>query len=332
MFAGMHSRTAAAEESVPVNVWDLTKLLFRRWYLVIPMLMATVGATVAVPVVVKPEYVATAYVQLIPAATVQEGRIAPGPPNPWEALGLGSLSQAAMYRTTDQTFLDRLLRDGYSINFSIVIDYPSPVSTIEVIGSTEEQAVTTMTVVVKQYTDSVKQLQMDHAVRSGDMITTTRLDQGDNIKMRAAKVKRALIAVAGAGLLLSVAFTIGMDALIRRRRRRVNSGKAAVAVDSLRPSPSPNSSTGAEPQLEDDVALTAAIRDNRASATDNSVAVSGLAIEYQPPVAQKLDAAKSAWTGSGHASPAAQDSPDATVVLPTMHLSPWGGENRRKRR
>ena len=50
-------------------------------------------------------------------------------------------------------------------------------------------------------------------------------------------MKRALVAVGGAGLLFSVALTIGLDALLRRRSRRL----AAAAVDD---EPEPQSTTG----------------------------------------------------------------------------------------
>jgi hypothetical protein len=62
-------------------------------------------------------------------------------------------------------------------------------------------------------------LQTDDRVSDADAIRTRRLDQGTNVKESNSKVKRALVAVAGAGLMLTAAVTIGLDAWLRRRRR-----------------------------------------------------------------------------------------------------------------
>jgi hypothetical protein len=203
-----------------VDFWDLTKLVFRRWYVAVPLLLVTAGATAYVGVAVKPDYKATAYVQLIPPAGATGSNAGPEYSNPWIGLGLGALNTAATYATIDQTFLTQLLADGLSDNVTITDGYPAPIATFEVIGASQLQATRTMDMAIQRFNDSVKALQDDYGVKTKGLIVTRRLDEGKNLAQSGGKVKRALIAVAGAGLLVTIGVTIGIDAAIRRRARR----------------------------------------------------------------------------------------------------------------
>jgi hypothetical protein len=220
-----------------VDFWDATKVLVRRWYITIPLLLLTFGATGYTAVAVKPDWVLTSYVQLIPPQTTaqQLEQNKTSLSNPWNQLGLSALSQAANYATVDQTFLDALDEAGYSTNFTINVGEPIAGATIEVIGKTRKQAVETTEKVIGRYKESVQRLQSQYGVRQQDMITMQRLDQGENLKRPGGKVKRAIIAVFGSGFLLTAGLAIGYDAFARRRRRPVSKSgdfeTVAVAVN-----------------------------------------------------------------------------------------------------
>jgi hypothetical protein len=203
-----------------VDFWDATKVLFRRWYLALPLLLITLGVTAYTATAVKPDYVLTSYVQLVPPASIAEKTptAASVPSNPWSQLGLEALSQAADYATLDQTFIDSLQAKGFSTNFKITVGDPVAGATIEVVAPSRKSAVDTTDAVIQRYRSSAEALQTRYSVRPNDMIIVLRLDQGENLKRPGGKVKRAIIAVFGAGILLMCAVTIGGDALLRRRR------------------------------------------------------------------------------------------------------------------
>jgi hypothetical protein len=198
----------------------MTKLVFRRWYVAVPLLAITMGAAVWTSLTVKPDYKATSYVQLIPPSTAASPNKTSEVRNPWLDLGLGSLNTAATYATVDRTFLNQLKASGLSDNVTITDGYPAPIATVEVIGTSQAQASATMDQVVKHFSGVVKTLQDDYAVQQNGLIVTRRLDTGQNLAETGGKVKRALIAVAGAGVLVTVGLTIGFDAALRRRARR----------------------------------------------------------------------------------------------------------------
>ncbi|RAK25841.1 hypothetical protein B0I29_13050 [Actinoplanes lutulentus] len=208
-----------------MDFWDLAKLLFRRWYIAAPLLLLSVGAAYMVGKSVKPDYIATSYVQLVPPTAAEE-EVEPGekkkkdtgPKNPWLELGLTSLSRAAMLTVQDKTVLEQLDKSGLSDNVVVTYDNQSPILSIEVVGESETQATETSTQVIDMLETNIKGLQSEYGAKEESFITTRRLDRGDNIEESNSKVKRALVAVAGVGVLLSIALTIAGDAIIRRRK------------------------------------------------------------------------------------------------------------------
>ncbi|MFY1636618.1 hypothetical protein ACN27F_25635 [Solwaraspora sp. WMMB335] len=230
-----------------MDFWDLTKLLFRRWYIATPLLLLAVASTGLAAATIEPDYVATSYVQLIPptGSAAEDPDADPAPRNPWFDLGLGSLSRAAIITVQDQTVLDQLDEDGYSTNFTIGFDTQLPVITFEVIGDTEQQATETSEELVRRFSESVAALQSEYGVSGDQSITTRRLDLGDNLKESTSKIKRALVAIAATGALLSAGVTVAIDAWLRRRARRraVAAGQGSAAGP-----PSGPAATGMGPQ------------------------------------------------------------------------------------
>ncbi|GIJ27068.1 hypothetical protein Vqi01_22300 [Micromonospora qiuiae] len=213
-----------------MDFWDLTKLLVRRWYIAGPLLLLTVAATVLAAVKIEPNYVATSYVQLVPPSVTpkeDDGR-APRPRNPWLDLGLASLGKAAILTVQDQKVVEALKDAGYTDAFTLTLDQMLPIVTFEVIASTKEQATATTQELVRRFGESVTALQADYGAAAEQTITTLRLTVGENVTESTSKVKRALVAIAGIGVLLTTALTVLLDAVIRRRRaRRVAASRAA---------------------------------------------------------------------------------------------------------
>ena len=254
---------------------DFTKLILRRWLIAGPLLLLTLVASVGVLVLVKPGYVLTSYVQLVPSTwnTAVAGGSAHA--NPWNTLGVNSLSQAAMYATEDQTFLQTLPSHGASSNVVIVVGYPNPVITFTVVGDSAAQAKKTTDLVVSRYQEQTEQLQTQFNVNNVDMITTQRLEQGQNLTTSNGKRYRDAVLIFAAGILLTLGLTIGIDAKSRRKLQREGDAALIAATPSTsvrgRASESrrvpPEQPTAASPR----VAASADTQTERAPAADATV-------------------------------------------------------------
>ncbi len=233
-------------ERTPVDFWELTKLLFRRWYFSVPMLLLSVAATLFAGASVKPDYDAKLHLQLIPPLSATD---APGvktqPRNPWVELGIESIGNAAIIAVGDKAVLDNLVKDGYTDNIVVTMDNRTPVITVEAIGSSPKQATESAHAMAKIVDQNVLSLQKAYGAPQGQLITTRSLDTGDNVEKVTSKVKRALAVIGGVGLLLTSAVTIGLDALLRGRARR-----RALAADVERSSDKATTSGSAPASAE----------------------------------------------------------------------------------
>jgi hypothetical protein len=99
--------------------------------------------------------------------------------------------------------------------------------------------------VVDHFNDVVKSLQDDYTVQTPGRILTRRLDTGNNLEETGGKVKRALVAVLGAGVLVTAGLTIALDALMSGRfRRRGKRGETDAAESIAEPVVTPTGGPG----------------------------------------------------------------------------------------
>src|SRR5215467_5057326 len=117
-----------------LDFWDLTKLLGRRWRISLPMLLLTAVLTVLALFGVKPGYVSTAYVELVPPmpAAVPAGATPPAQRNPWLSQSLPTLGSAAMITIQDVGYQHSLKAAGYTDSYTAVMDGSTPLITITV--------------------------------------------------------------------------------------------------------------------------------------------------------------------------------------------------------
>lgn len=193
-----------------------------------PFLLISIGAGLFVLHTAKPDYVMTSYVQFIPARigpTDLKNPTSASLRNPWNQLGLDTLGQATIYATQDKDFAESLKASNHTTNFTLSITYPNPIVAVEVVGTSPADATETTKLVINKMGESARLLQTDAGAASGDLITMVRLDRGLNVSPSHSKLKRAIMGVAAAGLVMTAGGTIGLDALLRRRARKRKEGE-----------------------------------------------------------------------------------------------------------
>ncbi len=204
-----------------MDFWDLTRLLYRRWYFSVPMVVLTLAATVGVLLTAQPDYTATTHVQLIPPQpTTVNGQVRE-PVNPYLQLGLGSLSELARVSLEGESVAKGLESAGLGDTFTVTVDQWSPLVTIEAVGDTERQATGTAAYLADLFTSSVADYQKGRAIAARDTIATERVPAADKVERSSAKVTRSAVAIAVVGLLLTAGATVAGDAIANRRRRRL---------------------------------------------------------------------------------------------------------------
>jgi capsular polysaccharide biosynthesis protein len=221
------------DEGTTVDFWDLTKVLFRRWMITVPMLVLTVGLTVLTLKTVQPDWVSTCYVNLVlpTPAKPPPGQSFVPQRNPFLGQSLSNLGDSAIVSIQDLTVMQDLKAAGLSDAYTVEMGQNGPMVKIEVTAKSPAQADATANELVKRYSDSVVAQQTQSNVAPVDLITAHQVG-GNNVVKSGSNVKRVVVAVFAAGLLLTIAVTVGIDAFLRRRNGpRLSAVNAESAPD-----------------------------------------------------------------------------------------------------
>ncbi|GAA1749472.1 hypothetical protein [Luedemannella helvata] len=212
-----------------MDLLAISKMMFRRWYVAMPLLVLTVVATLLTAAVVKVEYKALGHVLVVPPTvelrTDQQVRQV----NPWNDLGAQALGQAVVVTLTQKSVQDDFVAQGLSKNYKVLVDQEWPIINIEVVGATRQQATSTVQQLFSLINTNITAQQDRYKVAKNQRYTAQNLDSGNLVTPESGKLKRAIIVVVAAGLILMVSATLGLDAFLRRRARR-RMGDAAVAA------------------------------------------------------------------------------------------------------
>lgn len=290
-----------------MDLWDLARLLIRRWYFAVPMLLLSLVGVLMFSSTVAPDYSASGHLQLLPASggadTTSPGTGASKAPprvhNPWGDLGYQALGQAAIVKVEDESVANSLKDAGLSTNFTVTIEYGTSFFSIEAVASSSAQATATVQQLMKVLTDLVEAEQTRFGVLKQDQISTLALDKGENVKAVTSKKKRVLIVSTGVAVLVMAGSAIGLDALLRlreRRRARPRNLVPAVVKSVARAHHSP-------PAFEDSTSTQVVMPISPAVGTMNGYLVG----PTEPPVSAGAAATSQDFS---------QMRPDATVILP----------------
>ena len=224
-----------------MDFWDLMRMLIRRWKISVPILLLSVGLAYLPIVAARPDWVATSYLQLVPPVAKPTK---PGQPttqrNPWLAQDLSTIGDAAIVTLQDQSVLDELTALGLSDSYTLQVGsndpaaeetygYTStiPMITLEVVAKSREQAEDTAAELISRFNTTLVSLQTAYGVPQTDLITSHRLDLGNNLRKSSSNVKRVIGALLAVAALATIAFTAGIDAWLRRRVSRPRSVRTA---------------------------------------------------------------------------------------------------------
>ncbi|WP_406045313.1 hypothetical protein OG799_13030 [Micromonospora sp. NBC_00898] len=208
-----------------MDLWDVVKLLWRRWWISLPLMLLTLAMASYVATAMKPNYKATGHVTLLPPTTTNpDGPDRPSTVSPWNVWSaLDALVIYAGRADVKKEFAQAGLSEAFTVEVfpdSVTRGSSLPIIEIEVVASTRPAADATLRRLVDVLTSQLADLQAPYETRNQGAITTKVLDVGQNGELVTLSIKRAVIAVVGVGLIVTAAASILVDAIARRRTRR----------------------------------------------------------------------------------------------------------------
>lgn len=202
-----------------MDLWDVVKLMVRRWYASVPMLLLTMIAVLWTGIHVSPNYTAEGNLMMLPPATEivaeagQERTV-----NPWST---DALSGAVVTRLRNRALAEQLKTEGYRASWEVGRDLEFySVLAIKVTSPTADEAHAATERLLQVAEAEVRERQAPYRLTDGEKINTIRLGSGEIAEVARGNQMRALIVVLGAFGILTMGVTIAVDALMCWRARR----------------------------------------------------------------------------------------------------------------
>jgi hypothetical protein len=205
-----------------MDLLDLLKLMFRRWYVTAPVVVLTFVAALTLGIAIQPEYKTSAAVLLVPPTTnpaAPAPNASPQPGNPWLRVGENAMAQAVQISISAHEVRTKVEAAGGNPDYVVGLVTRSSILTVDVTTTSNAKALATVTAVTKLISEEVAGMQAEYKPKAGEQISTQVLDSGLNIVQSRSNVLRVQIVVFAIGLLLAAAVSVGYDAIVRRRAR-----------------------------------------------------------------------------------------------------------------
>lgn len=201
-------------------MWDIITVMWRRWYVVLPLLLVVLGGTLSASAFIEPEYTSTASVLLVPPADRPEAPKPGEKANPWLDIGPVAMAEAVSIAVQNKSSRDSVAAEGSAAPYEVGVLPRSSIVLIEVSASSPAQVRQTARRVIALIESEVARQQAPYQPKPTHQITTQVLDPGDNLATSLTGLRRGQAMILFAGLLLTAGIALAVDALLRRPRLR----------------------------------------------------------------------------------------------------------------
>ena len=220
----------------PLDVWELTKVVGRRWYIAGPVFLVAVLLTFGISTTIDPEYQSEAVVLLLPPIDAPSGD--GDGANPYAVLPISTVAESLRYSLTSQGVLQQLQESGLTSNVTVETDPTRPILSIGVAGDSSEDVAETTALLIDESSSSLHARQESYTDGNTDYEVTTSVvsKTGSPVQDFGSRTRIRLVLLA-IGAILAVAIAIIADVFLGRHESTVEAGGTAGDEAATRPTP-----------------------------------------------------------------------------------------------
>ncbi|WP_433832308.1 hypothetical protein ACQP2E_15795 [Actinoplanes sp. CA-015351] len=213
-----------------MDLWDLIKLLFRRWYITAPLILITALSAWLVATLVPADYRVTGDLMLVPPTSADaEPQSTPGRVGRWTVT---SLTGALVIFGGQDALKEAVAREGPARELQVQLRQGrTDVVEISVSASSRAEAYSALERTSKLLTVKLADLQEPFLRPGEQMISAQTVDLGNRMDVSTSKPRRVAVVIGGMGVLLTAAASIVVDAFARRRAHRQRMAGRAPSHD-----------------------------------------------------------------------------------------------------
>ena len=142
-----------------MDLWEATKILFRRWYVTVPICVLAVLGAYAAGAQMDPEYVASSVGIMLPIDESGEQNIFGGTfeeaENPWEAAGAVATLRSVSLVLGADTVRSQIVDQGLAPTYSIEVEPRDPIVYIDVTDRNPDLALVTLDEMILRLEDEL---------------------------------------------------------------------------------------------------------------------------------------------------------------------------------
>jgi hypothetical protein len=257
-----------------MDLWDVAKVMWRRRWVALPLLLLSMVAAVFALMTVPPDYQVTGQVAITPPAAADDPVGGPvRPKNPYTVVSLGQLTSLYLNRPEAKR---QLAAEGLSPNYEMSMEtFNLALVEIKVTAKSVPQATQTLARLIELLRDEFRHRQDAFNLAPEKKINPEVLNAGEEIVVVRTVGKRTLIVIVGVGILVTVAVSLWVDALVRRRQSRLGAAaqpaRFAVPMPPAPMSPAPAGRSGPFPPLLPNAANAATVEVDGEGDNDSTI-------------------------------------------------------------
>lgn len=199
-----------------MDFWEFLRILLRRWYVVVPVLLVAAGLGVTLPERVPPTYTATGTMLVVgpnDGATEVD--------NPFRAVGLGGNAEALAILAGDKASKSAVESAGLSTAYSVEqVSLNSPTLVVEAEAGSPEAATETVDFLIDEISTRFEALQAGAAVEPPAFLQVQRLS-GEAVPAAVYTGRlRTLLLIAVVGVVTAAMAALAVEGWARRSGRR----------------------------------------------------------------------------------------------------------------
>jgi subunit length determinant Wzz-like protein len=220
-----------------MDLWDVAKVMWRRRWVALPLLLLSMVAAVFALMTVPPDYQVTGQVAVTPPAAQDDPVGGPvRPKNPYTVVSLGQLTSLYLNRPEAKR---QLASEGLSPSYEMTMEtFNLALVEIKVTAKSVPQATQTLARLIELLRDEFRHRQDAFNLAPEKRINPEVLNAGEEIVVVRTVGKRTLIVIVGVGILITVAVSLWVDALVRRRQAKGAATQPARFAVPMPPAPS----------------------------------------------------------------------------------------------
>lgn len=235
-----------------MDLWEATKILFRRWYITVPICVLAVAGAYAAGSQMDPEYIASTVGILLPIDQGGESAIfsVDEEENPWETAGpVATLRSVSLVLIADDV-RGQVVEQGLAPTYSIEVEPRDPIVYIDVTDRNGQLALSTLDEMILRFEDELDDRQSQVQASESRRYRLEILSQSEVPLPDYSSRSRIRIIVLLLGIVAAAAAGLIFDAwAVARKERREREDGLDDEIDDL---DSPHVASDDAPQLSDD--------------------------------------------------------------------------------